>query len=204
MTTDKSSDELLARQAREGDVKAFEELFERYKKPILNFIYRLIGNRETAEEITIEVFMNVYNNLRIYDPGKKFSTWLYTIARNLSKNALRDKKYFRDISLEQKIGGEDEAIRLMDVIADTSIGPDEIASDKELALEAQKVLDSMPLKYKEVITLCSVQGLIYDDAAKILGCSAAGISIRLNEAKKLFMRKLGLGQRGPGGRDSNG
>lgn len=202
--TDKSSDELLAKEAKEGDVKAFEELFERYRKPILNFIYRLIGSRETAEEVAIEVFMNVYNNLHIYDPEKKFSTWLYTIARNLSKNALRDRKYFRDVSLEQEIGAEDEAMRLKDVIADKSIGPDEIAMDEELAGEAQKVIDSMPLKYKEVITLCGVQGLKYEEAAKILGCSVASISVRLAEAKEMFVKKLGLSQDGLRGSDKNG
>lgn len=201
---DRPSDELLARQAKDGDVKAFEELFERYRKPILNFIYRLIGNRETAEEVAIEVFMNVYNNLHIYDPEKKFSTWLYTIARNLSKNALRDRKYFRDVSLEQEIGADDEAMRLKDVIADKSIGPDEIVMDEELACEAQKIIDSLPLKYKEVITLCGVQGVTYEEAAKILGCSIASISVRLAEAKEMFLKRLGLSQDGLRGSDKNG
>lgn len=201
--TDRSSDEILAKLAKEGDVSAFEELFNRYKKPMLNFIYRLIGNRETAEEVAQEVFMKVYNNLNIYDPEKKFSTWLYTIARNLSKNALRDRKYFRDVSLEEEVAGAGEALKLKDVIADTDIGPAEIAMDEELAEEAQKTLDSLPLKYKEAVILCSVQGLTYEEAAKILGCSVASISIRLNEAKKIFMKKLGLSQKGFEGSDKN-
>ncbi len=188
---DKSSDELLARQAKEGDTAAFEELFSRYKKPLLNFIYRLIGNRQTAEEVTIEVFMKVYNNLDIFDPDKKFSTWIYTIARNLSKNSLRDKKYFRDISLEGSVFGKDENIKLKDVIADPGASPEMIAQDEELSLTAQKILDLLPLKYKEVITLCSVQGLSYQEAAAILGISVAGVSVRLNAAKRLFMKKLG-------------
>ena len=188
---DKPSDELLARQAKEGDAASFEDLFDRYKKPIVNFIYRLIGNLQTAEEVAIEVFMRAYNNLYIFDANKKFSTWLYTIARNLSKNALRDKKYFRDISLDQSIIGKDENITLKDVIADPGAAPDAIAEDAELAEEAQKILDSLPLKYKEVITLCNVQGLSYEDAAAIIGISVASISIRLKEAKELFMKKLG-------------
>ncbi|MDD5135848.1 MAG: sigma-70 family RNA polymerase sigma factor [Candidatus Omnitrophica bacterium] len=188
---DKSSDELLARQAKEGDTAAFEELFNRYKKPLLNFIYRFIGNRQTAEEVTIEVFMKAYSNLDIYDPNKKFATWIYTIARNLSKNSLRDRKYFRDASLDESVFDKDESITLKDVIADTSASPDVIAQDEELSEIAQKILDSLPDKYKEVITLCSVQELSYQEAAAILGISVAGVSIRLNEAKKLFMKKLG-------------
>ena len=188
---DKSSDELLAKQAKEGDVAAFEELFNRYKRPLLNFIYRFIGNRQTAEEVTIEVFMKAYNNLDVFDPNKKFATWIYTIERNLSKNSLRDRKYFRDVSLEESVFDKDDSIKLKDVIADINASPDAIAQDEELSRLAQKILDSLPVKYKEVITLCSVQELSYREAAAILGISVAGVSVRLNEAKRLFMKKLG-------------
>jgi len=189
--TDNPSDEILAKRAGEGDLGAFEELFRRYKKPILNFIYRLIGNRETAEEVTIEVFVKAYNNLDIFDPERKFSIWIYTIARNLSKNALRDKRYFRDVSLEEAFSSKDKVIKLKDMIADPNALPDAIAQDNELAEEAQKILDSMPVKYKEVITLCSMQGLPYQEVAAILGISITSVSVRLNEAKNLFMKKLG-------------
>lgn len=195
---DRASDEILARMAKEGDTKAFEELFARYKRPILNFIYRLIGNKETAEEVAQEVFIKAYKNLDIFDPSRRFSPWLYTIARNLAKNALRDRKYFRDISLEKTISAEDRIIRLKDVIADPKASPDLIAEDKELAETAQKVLDSLPLKYREIITLCSVQGLTYKEAAAILGCSPATVGTRLNKAKILFMKKLGIETKPPG------
>jgi len=192
MAEERLSDEILAVKAKEGDRTAFEELFKRYKKPILNFIYRLIGSRETAEEVAQEVFIKVYNNLDIFDATKRFASWLYTIARNLAKNAIRDKRYFRDVSLEQPISGQDEYIELKDVIADTSAQPDAIAQDEELAEQAQKVLNTLPLEYREVITLCSIQGLTYEEAAKIIGCSVATVSVRLSKAKILFMKKLGI------------
>jgi RNA polymerase sigma-70 factor (ECF subfamily) len=198
------SDEILAKAAKEGDTRAFEELFERYKKPVLNFIYRLIGNKETAEEVAQEVFMKAYDNLKIYDPDRKFSTWFYTIARNLAKNSLRDRKYFRDVSLEEPVFAEGEEIRLKDVIADSSASPDAIARDEELANEAQKVLDSLPLELKEVVTLVSVQGMTYQEAADILGCSVGNIANRLEEAKALFMKKLGIGHIRGKGSESHG
>lgn len=187
-----ASDEILAQRAKEGDMKAFNELFNKYKKPILNFIYRLIGNRETAEEVTQEAFIKAYKNLDIFDPNRKFSTWLYTIARNLAKNAIRDRKYFRDITFETVISGEEKKLRLKDVIADTKALPDELMENEELTKEAQKILDSLPLKYKEIITLCSVQELTHKEAAKVIGCSVATVSIRINKAKDLFMEKLGI------------
>ena len=197
MAPDRPSDEVLAKMAKEGDAKAFEELFERYKKPILNLIYRLIGNKETAEEVAQEVFMKVYSNLDIYDPKRDFTPWVYTIARNLAKNALRDRRYFRDVSLEKAVS-QDKAIRLKDVISDPKATPDLIAEDAELAEQAQIVLNTMPLKYREVITFCSIQGLTYKKAAKVLGCSAATIAIRLNRAKILFMQRLGIDKKGQG------
>lgn len=191
MVSDRS-DELLAKLAKEGAASAFDELFTRYKKPIVNFIYRLIGNRETAEEVALEAFMKAYENLSIYDPERQFSTWLYTIARNLAKNSLRDKKYFKDRSIEETIAGDDELLHLKDVIADPSIGPDVIAQDNELAEEAQKVLNSLPEEYREVITLCNIQGLTYEEVSSILGCSIATISNRLEKAKELFIKRLGI------------
>jgi RNA polymerase sigma-70 factor (ECF subfamily) len=185
-------DEVLAALAREGDAGAFEELFNRYRKPIVNFIYRMIGNRETAEEVALEVFMKAYNNLGIFDPKKKFSTWLYTIAKNLARNAIRDRKYFRDISLEEPVAGADEKMRLVDVIADPNAGPDAIIESEELSAEAQRVLDEMPEEYREVVTLCSIQGMAYREAAAIIGCSIATVSIRLEKARAWFMKRLGI------------
>lgn len=193
---DRPSDEILAQKAKEGDIAAFEELFDRHKRHILNFVYRMLGNMETAEEVTQETFLKAYNNLDIFDPNKKFTTWIYTIARNLSKNALRDKKYFRDISLEQIVFSENDVIRLKDVIADPNMGPDEIAEDEELSDEAQKVLDSLPPDYREIIALCGIQNLTHEQAAAIIGCSIANISIKLKEAKSLFMKRLGINIRG--------
>ena len=193
---DRISDEILAVRAKEGDTKAFEELFTRYKRPIINFIYRLIGNKETAEEVAQEVFIKTYKNLDIFDPKRKFSNWIYTIARNLAKNALRDKKYFRNLSLNKTIFEGDTAIKLKDVISDPSARPDLVATNEEISALAQQVLNAMPLKYREVIALCSVQGLTYREAAEVLGCSAATVGIRFNKAKVLFMKKLGIKTRG--------
>jgi len=190
--TERPSDEILAASAKEGDTGAFEELFHRHKRAVLNFIYRLIGNRETAEEVTQDVFMKAFRNLYLYDTKKKFLTWLYAIARNQTKNAIRDRKYFRDISLETPVAKKDGSIALKDVIADPGANPVEEAQLGELENEAQKVLDSMPLEYKEVITLCSIQELTYEEAAGILGCSTAMVAVRLNKAKEMFMKKLGI------------
>jgi len=202
MVAIKASDEALAKLSKEGDTKAFEELFNRYKLPILNFIYRLIGNRETAEEVTQEAFIRAYKSLGIFDPKRSFSTWLYTIARNLAKNALRDKKYFRDVSLEQTVSTEGGDLKLKHVLSDPNPRPDEIARDEELSREAQVVLGRFPVELREVITLCSMDGRTYEEASKIIGCSAATVMARLKKAKILFIKELGIDTKNLG-RDKN-
>jgi len=97
---DTRPDDILAKAAKEGDVQAFEKLFGRYKMSILNYVYRMVGNREIAEDVTQDAFIRAYKGLHMFNPKMKFTSWLYTIARNLAKNALRDKKYFRDVSLD--------------------------------------------------------------------------------------------------------
>jgi len=197
---DELKDEILAAESKEGNIASFEKLFLRYKRPIMNLIYRLIGNRETAEEVAQEVFVSIYKNIGTYDVNKKFAPWLYTIARNLAKNSLRDRRYFRDVSLEAPVLGADECIELKDVIADPGATPDKIAESNEFSEQAQAVLDTMPQEYKEVIALCSIQGLTYQEAAQILKCSAATVSMRLERAKELFMKRLGIE---PGGKGSD-
>lgn len=185
-------DEVLAKMAREGDTRAFEELFNRHKRPILNFIYRMIGSRETAEEVTLEVFVNIYKNLDTYDTDRKFLSWAYAIARNLAKNALRDRKYFKDVSLDKDLGDGQDEVTLKDLLEDNTMRPDIMLESEELQARAQEVLNSMRPEYREVITLCSIQGMTYEAASKIIGVSIAAVAQRLEKAKIFFMKALGI------------
>ena len=74
-----------------GDGRAFQELVERYRLRLLNFVHRIIGDRERAEDLVQEAFIRVYRHLHRFDTSKKFSTWVYTIASNLAKNELRNR-----------------------------------------------------------------------------------------------------------------
>lgn len=186
------TDELLIERARKGDMSAFDELFNRYKKGLVNFVYRLIGNREAAEEVAQEAFVKVYTHLSDFDVTKKFLPWVFTIARNLSKNALRDRSRIRETSMEEAVYEDEDAVRIRDVIKDPGMTPDLIAEDNELNESAQKILNSLPLKYREVIDLCSIQELTYKEASGIIGCSMTTVMLRLNKAKELFLKKLHL------------
>ena len=181
------SDRYLIQKAREGDRPAFEELYNRYKKPIFNYICRLLGDRAVAEELTQETFIRVYTNLAQYRPTGKVSSWIYMIAANLAKNELRSREYRKTVSLDSAIA-EDEKLRLGDLLQDTSVGPADVAENKEVRAQIQKVIHKLPLHHKEVLVLCDVQGLSYEEAAEILGCSVGTVASRLNRARTAFVK----------------
>jgi len=179
-------DEQLIGDARAGSIEAFEKIFDRYKKQILNYVYRFIGNRETAEDVTQEAFIKAYRNLDLFDPQRKFSSWIYAIARNLAKNALRDKKYFRDISLDTEINEDANKTTLKDLVADSTKRPDILMRDAELQQQVEHVLNSLPVEFREIITLCCIQNMHQRDVAKIIGCSVSTVSLRLEKAKQAY------------------
>jgi len=190
------SDKYLIQKAREGDRPAFEELYNRYKKAIFNYIYRMIGDRAVAEELAQEAFVKAYINVSTYKPTGKVSSWIYAIAGNLAKNELRSRQYRKAISLETKIS-DDEKIRLKDILANGSFKPDDIAQNKELRMKIQKVIDSLAVKHREVLVLCDVQGLSYEDAAEALNCSVGTLASRLSRARQAFIKlfKKGFGEK---------
>ena len=188
----KLSDYELIEKAQAGDRGAFDELYNRYKRRVLNFVYRMIGNRETAEELTQETFVKVYMNLANFKPKGKVSSWIYTIASNLTKNEFRDRKYFHDISLETVLFDEETKMTLLDVIATQKERPDKVVENKELCTKIQEVFDSIPFHYKQVLILCDLQGASYEEVAHIVGCSVGTVASRLSRARTIFMKRFGV------------
>ena len=190
------SDKYLIQKAREGDRPAFEELYNRYKKAIFNYIYRMIGDRAVAEELAQETFVKAYINISTYKPTGKASSWIYAIAGNLAKNELRSRQYRKAISLEATVS-DDEKLKLKDILANGSFKPDDIAQNKELRVKIQKIMNSLAANHKEVLVLCDVQGLSYEDAAEILNCSVGTLASRLSRARQAFIKlfKKGFGEK---------
>jgi RNA polymerase sigma-70 factor (ECF subfamily) len=112
------------------------------------------------------------------------------IARNMAKNALRDKKYFRDVSLEQTVSERGRAVKVEDTLADPRSAPDAAAETGELEDRVQKALDSIPLKYKEVVTMHYIMGITKEEIARIMKRSMVTIKWRLRKGRMLLMRKM--------------
>ena len=185
-----SSDRELIEKTKLGDKQAFTVLFDRYEHKILGYLYRYVGDFQAAEDLTIDTFLNAYNHLSNYEERGTFSAWLYTIATNCAKKEFRKRNRLKEVALEEPIDGKVESPALGDMIADESKRPDSEAMKREFKEFIYKVLRKLDKKYKDVLLLCVVEGLQYEEAANILKCSAITIGTRLRRGRKMLYDAL--------------
>ena len=180
------TDEELMHEYAQGDAQALGLIFERYKALILNFCLRILRNRADAEDITAEVFMVLCSNKYKPQANAKFSTWLYTIARNACISRIRQKKNVFSIWVRNNREGD---YKQMDV-ADNKMLPREEIEQKERAVAIQNALTKLPLIQKEAIVLREYQNLNYDEIAKVLNCSLAKVKILIFRAREQLRQEL--------------
>jgi RNA polymerase sigma-70 factor (ECF subfamily) len=168
----------------------FAVLLERYQKPIFNFIYRFYGNYDLAQELTQETFLRCYQFLKSYDQGRKFSTWLYTVAMNLCIDELKKQRSFREVSL-------DDALPAVDARgAREGAGQDQRADciRREEDFKLLEALQELPSAPRTVLLLHYFQGLSYQEIGESLGLPVSTVKIRIFRAKKALLeqwRRLG-------------
>jgi RNA polymerase sigma-70 factor (ECF subfamily) len=149
----------------------------------------MTNNRTMAEELTQETFVKVYTNIDKYMPTGSFSSWVYAIARNLAKNEFKKAKNIKNVSFDSKIS-ENSEFTLSDVLTKDGKDASDFLNNTEIEGAIQEALLSMPPEFREVITLCVIQELSYDDAARIIGCTKSVVAVRLFRARKLFVKFL--------------
>ncbi len=180
-------DSELVTQVKKGYRPAFDQLFKRYGRRILTYVYRYTGQYQRAEELTQEVFLKAFKHIDSYREKGKFSAWLYTIAGNIVKNELRSRKTAFLVSMDAPVG-EGEEITLGEKIADQASGPVTPLQEDEQQRALAGLLQRLKPKYRELVILCDIQEVPYEDAARIVGCSVGTVGSRLSRAR----RQLGL------------
>ena len=174
------SDEDLFQAFRKGDADAFELLLSRHKRPLFNFLYKILGHTEAAEEALQEVFLRVIKSADDYRPSAKFSTWLYTIARNFSIDFGRKQKFRRHLSLDSR--EDDDSEPLQSVFASKGASSDEQVSAQQEERFLYAALDELAPEQKEVFLLRETQGLQFDEIAKITKVSVNTVKSRMRYA----------------------
>lgn len=176
---------------KEGDDSAFEKLFAKYKKPLLNTVYRFIGNRSEAEDIIQDVFLKVYQARNSYKPTAKFSTWLYRIVRNSCFNWYRHHRTIRFLSLDKPLRSPDNEF-LREIAAPSKNDPDVLLKEKELKKQVQSALQSLPEKQKMAIILRGYEKKTYEEIAGIMDCSVSAVKSLIFRARINLRIKIGL------------
>lgn len=185
-------DQKLVRMAQSGDAAAVSELYARYQRRVLNYLYRFTGSRETAEDLTQETFIRVVRNLGRYRPTGSVAAWIFRIAKNLALNGIRDRKGKEELLLDapkEREGGDE--MTLMEIIADTRPSPAQEAGRSEVEEAVQKALLELPPVFREAVLLCDLQGCAYKEAAKILGCPIDTAASRLARGRARLAQLLG-------------
>ena len=167
---------------QKGHRASFEILLVKFYPRVLNFIYRYIGNRHTAEELTQEVFLKVYNHCAHYRPESRFQTWVYTIAKNVSLNELRRNKQ-TILSLDEPVRGEDGTMQRQ--IADSqAVGADEELMTQETVLMIKKAIDVLPENQRMAVILRRYENFSYEEIARTMDLSMEAVKSLLSRAKE--------------------
>lgn len=173
-----------------GRRRAFHELEDRYHLRLLNFIYRTIGDRDRAEDLVQETFVRVYRHLHRFDPTKKFSTWIYTIASNLAKNELRNRSR-NPMVLFQAIKKNWEADHRPLQFEDNSYSPDDLFRKRHLREQVEKAVAELPEHHRVVFVLREMEGKTYEEISEITGVTLGTVKSRLNRARNKFAQIIG-------------
>jgi len=176
-------------RVKRGDRKAFEELVNKYKQPVMNVIYRTLGDATEAEDLAQNVFVQVFKSAHRYRVSAKFSTWLFTIARNLCLNEIRRRSRHPAASLDAPHPEqEDQPLRQFED-AKTFSPPDSLLHD-ELERKIQQALADLPANQRIAILLCREEELSYEEIARVLGCSLSATKSLIHRGREALKQKL--------------
>lgn len=179
--------DLILRCAR-GDESAFRELVGRVEKPLINFIYRYVGERHEAEDIFQETFVRVLRALGTFRPQASVKTWVFTIARNLCLDRLKTRKRHREVSLEASQSDPRGNVIFFKDVLQGKAESDRIESEDEQRLRS--AIRELPSRKREALVMRLYSGLSYEEIARIVRAPEGTVKFRVHEALRELGKKL--------------
>jgi RNA polymerase sigma-70 factor (ECF subfamily) len=182
-------DAVLMLRVKRGDMAAFEELVEKYKQPVTNVIFRTIQDATEAEDLAQNVFVQVFKSAHRYEVTAKFSTWLFTIARNLCLNEIRRRSRHRADSLDATLTEtEDQPARQYEDVKNFS--PPDAVLQGELEQKIQEAVAELPENQRTAILLCRQDELSYEDIARVLGTTLSATKSLIHRGRETLKQNL--------------
>lgn len=186
MTVALEQDAQLMVRVRDGDADSFEILLERHRRPVVNYLYRMVRNQAVAEELAQEVFLRVYRARNRYEPTAKFTTWLYRITTHLALNSLRDG---RREKWQQSLDAAKEDRQALEVADLRRNREQELVEDTRLQ-EVRHAIASLPEKQRAAVLMHKYQELDYSQIANVLDCSVSAVKSLLFRAYETLRERL--------------
>ena len=162
-------------QARAGDPAAFSRLVEAYQKPVYNLAYRLLGNSVEAEDAAQETFIRAYTKLETYDPARKFSSWMLSIASHYCIDMLRRRR--------ANLLSIDELPPMVDLSLPKSAQPEQVVIEGQVADDVQRLLNTLPPSYRTPVILRYWYDMSYKEIAIAMDVTESTIKTRLHRAR---------------------
>jgi len=170
-----------------GDDASFDLLLQKYRTPLVNFLYRMVRDAATAEDLAQEVFLRVYRARKQYSPSAKFTTWLFRIATNLALNSVRDNRYKRmQVSIDAPTEEDEAPVQL----PAREMRIDEHMVERDRAQIIRQAVAALPEKQRVAVLLHKYEEMDYGEIAKILECSESALKSLLFRAYETLRVQL--------------
>jgi RNA polymerase sigma-70 factor, ECF subfamily len=181
------SDVQLMLDVKAGDDASFNLLLQKYRTPLINFLYRMVRDSATAEDLAQEVFLRVYRARKQYSPSAKFTTWLFRIATNLALNSVRDNRHRQmDVSIDRPVEEDEAPLQL----PAREMRIDEHMIERDRAEFIRQAISSLPEKQRVAVLLHKYEEMDYAEIAKILECSESALKSLLFRAYETLRVQL--------------
>jgi len=189
MSHELDSDAALMLRVKQGDWEAFTNLVDKYKQPLMNLVFRMLRDASAAEDLAQVVFLQVYKSADRYEVASKFSTWIFTIARNLALNEIRRRSRHPADSIDAPYPDQEDQPLHQYEDKKTFSPPDSLLHG-ELEEKIEQALAELPENQRTAILLCRGDELSYEEIAKVLGCSLSATKSLIHRGRETLKQKL--------------
>lgn len=180
---------LLIRRCKARDGEAFNQVVVRYQERILNVLYRMTGDYQTALDLCQETFVRAYRAIESFEERSALSTWLYRIAANLCLSHRRYRRRRPETSLDAGRSSDGEGLAPIDV-PDSTMEPGAALDVQEKRQKVRAMIEELEPDFRSVVVLRDLEGLSYEEVAEVLGCPVGTIRSRLHRARLELKEKL--------------
>ena len=188
----RDEEQTLVHRCRKGDGEAFARLMRLYEKRIFNYTYRMLGSKEEAEDLTQDIFVAAFRGMPRFRGEARFSTWLYRIALNQTRNRIKylSRRNFFARKARREMVGSNQRAEYLETVADSGPSPEQWIMAKDLASRVQACLEQLGHQAQQILVLRDVQGFSYEELSEMLSLNLGTVKSRLHRARTALQECL--------------